>query len=524
MTFDPLLWLLVAVAPLPYWVVGLPWVARTPALRLAPVFGLGVVGLFAELGLMSGVGATAAVIAGLIVSAVLVAVRPPAVADLLSAIREGYALYLVALVPATLSPFPVLGVWSGDWLHMYDSGQAVWRGGEFTPALLERPPLGGAIAVPLWLVRDGLASYQLATAVASAALLAVVVHGVRQWGGVSAWAAVPAVAGSMFFLHHTAAAWVKPLAAASVVAAVLLGGQARRDGFGWWRAAVAFALAVAEHQSSVLYAGFILIPAVTPWDGLVRVAVRLGVLALAGLFVSFGFEAWTIATYGLDAKVKANPSVAQRQSDVSFAANTALVGLSSVVPWGNAEEVHRAVVGGRADLSKNGYWVATGWLTATAGTVLGLMLPFVPVWRGVFERYRALPGVWWLAAVAAFLGNAVLCPFYSPMGTAQAGLVPLELFLVIGLAVCVTATTPARRRWVNRLTVALAVVPFVFVNAGVAAALTYSGRFRDVFAAGSEGDWTQSILPRGLEPLGVATFPLGVVLLAVVGVMWWRRP
>ena len=77
MTLDPLLWLLVAVALLPYWVVGLPWVARTPALRLAPVFGLGVVGLFAELGLMTGLGATAMVLVGLVVSAVVCG-RPPA--------------------------------------------------------------------------------------------------------------------------------------------------------------------------------------------------------------------------------------------------------------------------------------------------------------------------------------------------------------------------------------------------------------------------------------------------------------
>ena len=352
----------------------------------------------------------------------------------------------------------------------------------------------------------------------------MIVHGVRQWGGVSAWVALPAVAGSMFFLHHTAAAWVKPLAAASVVAAVLLGVQARRDGFGWWRSAVAFALAVAEHQSSVLYAGFILVPAVTPWDGLKRVGYRLGVLVLSGLVIVGAYEVWTVTTYGLDAKVKANPSVAQRQSDVSFAVNTALVGVSSVAPWGNVEEVRRAVVGGRADLSKNGFWVATGWLTATAGTVLGLALPFLPVWRAVFARYRVLPWMWWAAAVTAFVGNAVLCPFHSPMGTAQAGLVPLEAVLAIGLAVGVGTTTPARRRWVNRLTVALAVVPFVVVNAGIAAGLKYSGRFREVFAAGSEGDWTQSVLPRGLEPLGLATFPLGVVLLVIVVWVWWRAP
>src|SRR5439155_12381303 len=135
----------------------------------------------------------------------------------------------VALIPATVSPFPVLGVWSADWLYMYDGGQAVWRNTPLTAELLERPPLFGATAIPLWLIRDGLPSFQVACAVAAASLLGAIRHTAGLLGGGRAWPGwLFLAAGSLFFLHHTATCWGKQLAAALIVAGVALMGQARR--------------------------------------------------------------------------------------------------------------------------------------------------------------------------------------------------------------------------------------------------------------------------------------------------------
>jgi hypothetical protein len=500
MTIDPLLIVLLVLAPVPYWVAGLPWVAGTTAIRLAPVFGLGMVGWYAELGLMTGIGAPLAILLGLVVSLLYLVYRRPPVDECVRSLREGYLFYLLALVPTLISPFPILGVWSGDWLYMYDTGQAVMTSSRFPSELLERPPLGGAMTIPLLYFKNTLSTFQLGTAVASGAFLATIWQGYQMMGGRLSFAFIMAIAtGSMFFLHHTATAWVKPLAAAMVLATIQLGWMARKEGRGWWRAALAFALAVAAHQSSILYGGFVVVLAVLPWDNARGAMKRLFTAALLGIIIVGIYEAWSIREYTWIAKVNANPAVSQRSEKVSFITNTTLCLISSIVPWSLVEEVRRLFAGPREDLTKNLYWVTTGWLTVCAGTILGLLLPFIPLlFRKRSRTSTSIVWPWVLAAGLAVIGNALLTPFYASIGIAQAGLVPLEGILLIMLAS----------------------LPFVLINSGIAAGLRFSSSFREQFTLGSEGDWKRYIVPRALEPLGLSLFPAGLLLLSAL-IVWW---
>jgi hypothetical protein len=532
--FDPPLLAVLLIAPLPYWLVGLPFVAGSGAIRLAPIVGLAIVGWCAEAGMILQAGASLAVLVAtalsLTVLLLLICYRRVDWRRIAFSIGEGYFFYLVALVPALASPFPVLGVWSGDWLQMYDAGIAVWQSGAFTRELLERPPLGGATAIPLWELRPGLPSYQLACTVASAALLGVALYAYRAFGGkrLGMVVLIP-TAGSVFFLHNTAACWAKPLAAGLIVGGLTLLWQARQDRaeVRWWQGVMCFALSAAVHHSSILHIGFLLVVAAAPWDGWFPLSRRLAVATLFGLLAVAPYELWSAETYGWDAKVQANPSVAQRDANVPFPVNAGLVAVSSIIAWSPLVEIRQFVQSRNVSQAlTNGYWLATGYLTVLAGTLAGSMLAFVPLlWCRPAERSEICipwrPIAW--AAGFAFLGNAVLNPFNSPSGSAQTGLVPLQLMILVGLSLYLDRHTARVHSWVDALTVLLGTLPFLLINGLTAAGLKFSSTFRDRFSAGSEGDWSERIVPRQLEPLGLTLFPAGiVVVLGLLLILWWR--
>ena len=94
--------------------------------------------------------------------------------SLASSLAQSVLLYFVALVPIAISPFPILGNWGGDWLFLFKSGRELVEGVPMTAGTLQRPPLFGAAAVPLWIVADGLVPFQLFAAVMSGGVLMLV--------------------------------------------------------------------------------------------------------------------------------------------------------------------------------------------------------------------------------------------------------------------------------------------------------------------------------------------------------------
>jgi hypothetical protein len=305
------------------------------------------------------------------------------------------------------------------------------------------------------------------------------------------------------------------MAAGLVVAAIVLGLESRSSKRGWWRAAVAFALSVATHHSSILYAPFMILVAAMPWDGLKPLARRVATMLLAGLLFVGTYEFWSIYINGWSAKV--NPVVGARPEGVSLFENTALVALASLVAWSPIEDVTRLLTGGWPKFVNNVYWLATGWLSFSAGCILGLLLPFAPLFprRWSIPRFHIHVWYWLGAAFVPFVGNALLTPYYSSIGDAQAGLVPLEGLLLILLMLALDRASFRIRARVTALTCVLEILPFVLITTVVSAGLRFSPFIRNQFAS-SPDDWATLVLPRGLEPLGFLTFPAGIILVLIL--------
>jgi hypothetical protein len=246
---------LMLVAPLPFWALGLPWLADDlRRIRLAPLVGCALVGFYAELALVSGLPVRASVGAMILASVAMLLPRRRALKHLMGlAVAEYLPVYLVSVLAASLSPFPILGNWSGDWFLIYQMGQSVIHG-ELPRAMLARPPLFGAAATPLWILGDGLIPYQLMASVASAAIIAATFSFMDHFWPKSPRRLLLPLLISPFFLHHTAAAWAKLLAAGLILAAMVEAWRGRRLASGAF-----LALAVGVHEGSIVWAPCVLL-------------------------------------------------------------------------------------------------------------------------------------------------------------------------------------------------------------------------------------------------------------------------
>jgi hypothetical protein len=530
--------LLVLLAPLPYWALGLPWLLRGDLRRipLAPLVGCALAGFYAELALIFGLPVRATV-GILVLASAAVAGRSvrrthPAVAR---AFAEWLPIYLFSVLAASISPFPVLGNWEGDWFLLYEMGRSVLDG-VLGPGMLARPPLFGAAATPLWVFSDGLAAYQLMAAVASAsavtAMLAFIDH---HWPKTPRFVLVPFLL-SPFFLHHTAAAWAKLLAGGLILSAIVEGLRNQR-----LASAALFALSVAVHEGSIIWAPCILLAHADGgrgWRGALR---ALGPMAMFGLVIVGPLEAWILVHYGLAAKIASNPVITDSGAmPTPFWLKTAMAVLTTFVGWGPISSVarwlRRPSPASMAVVSKEAFWLITSWVTTLAGTLLGLLFPFLVAGRRWFDSStlrRLLVGRAALGALGfAVLANALLTGFYSNEGTMQAALIPLALLLygiMVGPVGAARSAGRARVRTMSTLMAIAGSLPWIALNLTASTGLWLSAGFRARMQVASEGDYFR-VLDNHLAPLGMAAFPqvplLCVVLLAGLALLQrrWRRP
>jgi hypothetical protein len=509
---------LALVAPLPYWALGLPWLDAS-RMRLTPLLGCALAGLCAEWAMLAGLPVRATVVLAIVLSCAVAIYRRRALAGATAAFMEWLPFYWLAVLAASLSPFPVLGWWSGDWLFMYRMGLAV-DAGDLPRTLLARPPLFGGSTIPLWLLQPGFASYQLMAAMASAAVVTTTLHFMRFLRpSVSLIWLLPLVI-SPFFLHHTAAAWSKPLASALVLAAMIEAVQLKR-----LAAAVLFALAVAVHEGFIVWAPCLLLCQVqgpTPWRNALKGVVPM---AAAGAVIVGPYILWIAVKYGLAAKVASNPVITDL-IPIPWWQKTALGIITAFVAWDPVVVVVRwlsspgATTG--AVIAKEGYWLITSWVTTLAGTMAGFLFPFVAAlrWIRVSPRPPALPALTpWISlgfGLAVVL-NLSLAGDYSTQGTMQSALPPLALacygLLVAKLVALGNEATQALRR-ICLLGAIVGTVPWLLLNVGISSGLWLSAGLRQRFAVGSEGDYF-AVLENRLEPLGLTAFPAAACLAAV---------
>lgn len=509
---------------IPYWLLGLPFTLPfvtgedTNALRLTPAVGCAIAGLIEEWAMLAGVPRLLATCIVLVLAAaVSLLMGWRSARAVLRSILEFLPLYFVAVAICCISPFPVLGVWSGDWLVYYRSGHAILTG-NMPVDLLGRPPLFGAGAIPLWLVRDGLPSYQIFCAVASAGLISVMHYALGRFRpGRRHLPLLCLVAITPFILHNSAAAWSKQLAAA-----LLLAGFVGEVSTGWagerkltqFVPPVLFALSIGVHQSSLIYLPAIILMTPTRQSG--KYILRRTLMYIVLIAVVAGpYELWTISHYGIQAKVAANPVITDR-TDLNLISNTALVFVTGFVGWAPVVDLARWVRSSHpldpAEALKQGFWLLASWVTTMAGTLLGTLGPFLllkPLHKGIRPSTAGIistsAGRVILAISSILLLNAVLNPFWSSYGVMQTGLEPLCL---IGLLVLIAEaeTTGWRFRLAFCSVLLLGTVPWILLNGAVTLGLCLSEGFKARMASSSEGDYL-SLIRTGLKPVGLESFP-----------------
>jgi hypothetical protein len=519
MTTAALLLVLLA-APLVYFLVGYPLAAGLRRPRLALVAGLGLTGWACEFILMAGVpvGVPLAGLAGL-AGLGWYRVRR---SEVRACLREVYLVYSWPLAAVLLTPFPGMGPWSMDWLYVFQSGQAVMGNLPYGGPMLERPPLGGASCIPLWLIADGLPTFQVWSAVTSAALVLVGMELYRELGGtrggVRVW--LPLLAGC-FFLHHTMLGWAKFLAAGLTLSGVLLMCRAESGRWNWTAGSALFALSVATHQSAILYGPCVILFGLSA--GLRRGVRRLSVALAAGLVFVLPFEVWTIRTFGLDAKVKANPAMAQRNPDESAGLRAGFMLLSTFVPWNTIEDVARCLSG--APVAPGLYWLVTGVLTALAGTLLGSMVPFLPLRRGPpapRQWASVLTSRGPVACLAlAVVGNALLSPYFAKWGSAQTGVVPVQVLLFVVLIRWLDDASEGIQKRVNGLALALGIVPYALLAVGVTVWLRTGPAAHDAFLTWDDNDYETVFAQADGRSLAFALFPAGPLLATGLYLVPW---
>jgi hypothetical protein len=310
--------------------------------------------------------------------------------------------------------------------------------------------------------------------------------------------------------------WAKFLAAGLTVGGLVLMHRAGRGGArgSWLAGSVLFALAVATHQSAVLYAPFVLLFGVRLRQPGATLA-RLAVAALAGLAIVLPFELWTIHTFGLEAKVNANPAVAQRDASEPAVVRVGAMLLSTAVPWNTVGDVARCLQ--ERDWGPDLYWLATGVFTALAGTLLGSALPFLPLRRApAVERPWLGPlksGGFLGCVLLAVLGNAVLNPFAAKWGSAQTGLVPVQLLLYVVLIRWLDDAPERTRARVDRLALLLGVVPYGLLAVGMTIWLRTDPAAPETFLTWDDNDY-EKLAQVGGRTLAFALYPASPLLAA----------
>jgi len=516
---------MVFFAPLPFWAIGMAcclW-GTGRRLPLSPLVGCAAAGLYAELAMMCGLPVRTSVAVLTIASAAVAFVRARAHREaLLAAVREWVPLYLLCVLISSISPFPVLGSWSGDWFLLYQMGEQVIQG-DLPRSMLARPPLFGAATVPLWLWGRGLIPYQMMSAVASASAVTALLWFVDYFWPRSRRTLLVPLLLSPFFLNHTAAAWGKLLASGLILAAIIEARQAQR-----LASAALFALSVAVHEGSIIWAPCILVAHAAGgrgWRGAVR---SLPWLLVAGIVIVLPLQLWIFAKYGLAAKVAGSPVITDR-NEVPFAIKSLLAVVTTFVAWGPISSVARWLTNPErataAVALKESYWLITSWFTTLAGTLVGLLFPFAICWRRLRDdpvlRRLLRPAV--ICAVGiAIAANALLTAFYSNEGTMQAALVPLALGIFGVLAGVVTTWTRDGRivlRRVNWMMAIVGTLPWLLTNVAVGFGIRLSAAFRARMETGSEGDY-MVIVGQHLQPLGLSGFPEVPFVVALLLAAW----
>lgn len=318
--------------------------------------------------------------------------------------KEPLCLYLgihtvVYSLMATIA-FPGQWLAGGDWYVHLSKAIAIQQGA-LGPEHLDRPSLYAAGSLPLLVFISPLMAFTAhAAAAGSASLMTLFCPGLISAGErQGAWRhqtqMVILVLISPFFLISLQNHWPKLVMCGCLVAMLsfALGAFRKASVNDLLFAALWFCLGVGYHYGHIVYVPFVVWIAIRGWKFFIRQATlrHWVALLLIPLICVFAFEIWSIARFGLEVKVRANPLVVYDQ-DMNFFSRVWQNILSSVAgdqAWIRIYQMWTDSDAGPMKLAKAAYFSIAALIPWFSGTVLGWVLLTCPLWS---NHPRKWPG------------------------------------------------------------------------------------------------------------------------------------
>ncbi len=160
--------------------------------------------------------------------------------------------------------------------------------------------------------------------------------------------------------------------------------------------------------------------------GLPRVCAGCRNDIITAALICAPWELYTIAAYGLDAKIHANPSVSQRLQNMPAWLNAFLVGVSTLCAWGPVVMLrHWLTVEAPlapARIQREIYWLVTSCFNSLAGSLAGILVPWLAALRFkqlsacLLDLWTKTPMSYRFALALSLAGQILLNPFYGTDG------------------------------------------------------------------------------------------------------------
>ncbi len=446
-----------------------------------------------------------------------------------------YATYLITLAWNAMVPYPGMGPWSGDWQENVRMGEAVWTG-NYTVDLLQRTPLYGGATSPLLLLQETLASFQIASAICSTAVLLVFFFGaIELKRKLPTWTGFLIVLLSPFYSLNAVYLWPKQLAAGCLLASFLFAWKNREE-YSFkisFASAFWFAISVSAHQSSIFYLPIWLALTHSKNRKISFLVKDLAILGLLGVVLAGTFEAWAIFTYGLEARIRQNPSVyyvvdRSLYGEIRLMLINTMSALTGWLPYSLPLYLEQHAPGwGITQTFIKVYLTVGVWATNMAGTFLGMLLPFWLAyglfWKKLMQNKETSKTVLISSLIAFCLVNLVQTS-PSAWGVIQTGFVGMALCILFLLVT--TEWKEEEEKKCLRYTVLLGTLPVLCNQTAILfflkLPLSQLASMQKLIMT-SEYD-ARYFFERGMVSLGFSFFPFSVLLAILALILYFKGP
>lgn len=360
--------------------------------------------------------------------------------------------YLPLLAATALVPMPGMFGWWGDWMStqfltdLLNGNPIIWDAGAL---LSSRPPLNGFAAAPFYDIIPPVANVQGVAVLASATMVmaAVELYRTATTRTLSRIWQLALLLGAPALLH-SANIWAKPLSTLGILLFLVQAlrykkSQSHSDLI---LAAVWFALSVATHESSILYGIFLF-----PLFGLPRRQTLalwsriLATIAVAGVVIAGIHRIPAILEFGMNSAISSNPALFFRDPSQSglqmFLDNI----VSTLTGYGfgfiplTFKSAFQAIFIPDPDWMHTLSLFSKHIIPRFAGCLIFAIIPliFFPVKsvhmiKGFFGSSNRKTSISWIASGSVIIVlHAILTPYSSHNGIVQAGLLPLQMLIIL---------------------------------------------------------------------------------------------